>query len=370
MFGSAILDVAIGLIFVFLVISLIITATSELIASWLKWRAKNLEEGIRNLLRDRTSKPDPSAKSDTSAKPDPSAKSDPSAVDIARELYNHPLVDVLSKPGGKPSYIPSRTFALTLLDVLGLNEKAPKTSEDLKTFIDSIPHEALKKSLRVLSEEAEHNLERLKVHIEIWFNNSMDRVSGWYKRKTQFVHVILGIVFAFALNVDTYLIARTLASDSALRASLVAQAQELAKEKPDGTDGKDPKQEIQERIKQLGGLGLPIGWVDSEVEGQRRWPGWVPGKIEIIENENGKPTGKTHWSTRDEWLVMWKNTLRFHIIGWLLTAFASSLGAPFWFDLLNKFMNLRSVGKAPEEKPKDPKKQPKPIGPGETAEKT
>lgn len=345
MFGSAILDVAIGLIFVFLVISLIITAASELIASWLKWRAKNLEEGIRNLLRARTSKSDPPAKP---ASP---------VVDIAEKLYGHPLVDVLSKPGGKPSYIPSRTFALTLLDVLAdLNEKAPKASEDLKGFIDSIPNEDLKKSLRVLSEEAEHNLERLKVHIEIWFNNSMDRVSGWYKRKTQLVHVILGIVFAFSLNVDTLLIGRTLASDSALRASLVAQAQELAKEKPEGTD--DPKKDIQERIKQLGGLGLPIGWTDQPVEGQlRQWPGWIPGKIKM-------PDGKD--STTDQWAEMWKNIFRSNCIGWLLTAFAGSLGAPFWFDLLNRFINLRSVGKAPEEKPKDPKKQPQPMGPGET----
>ena len=358
MFGSAILDVAIGLIFVFLVISLIITAASELISSWLKWRAKNLEEGIRNLLRDRISKPDPSAKSD------PAAKSASSVVDIAKELYKHPLVDVLSKPGGKPAYIPSRTFAVTLLDVLaGLNEKAPKASEDLKAFIDSIPNEDLKRSLRVLSEEAEHNLERLKVHIEIWFNNSMDRVSGWYKRKTQLVHVILGIVFSFALNVDTYLIGRTLASDSALRASLVAQAQELAKEKPGETDGKNPKEEIQKRIKDLEGLGLPIGWDDMEVEGLRRWPGWVPGKIKIKEG-NGE-----HWSTTDEWTTMWKDTFRFHIVGWLLTAFAGSLGAPFWFDLLNKFINLRSVGKSPEEKAKDPKKQPQPMGPGETPDK-
>jgi hypothetical protein len=65
---------------------------------------------------------------------------------------------------------------------------------------------------------------------------------------------------------------------------------------------------------------------------------------------------------------LWGQTLRYHIIGWLLTGFAASLGAPFWFDLLNKFMNLRSAGKAPEEKPKKPKKQPKPLGPGETAE--
>ena len=56
------------------------------------------------------------------------------------------------------------------------------------------------------------------------------------------------------------------------------------------------------------------------------------------------------------------------VAGWLLTAFAVSLGAPFWFDLLNRFINLRVSGKAPEEKPKKPKEVPQPMGPGETAE--
>jgi hypothetical protein len=386
MLGSTILDVAIGLIFVFLVVSIIITAVSELIASALKWRASNLEEGIRNLLEPKLSavreglmwriwnwarnllqsgpsKPDPPPADEAQI----TKSSDP---DIAKELYAHPLVNSLSRPGGKPSYIPSRTFAVSLLDVLAqLNEKAqsekeagavekagnaPSAKEKLEGLIASIPNKDLRDSIRVLSEEADHDLEKLKVHIEIWFNNAMDRVSGWYKRRTQLVHVLLGIVFAFALNVDTFLIAKTLANDSALRDSLVAQAQELAKDKPE--PGKDSKKEIQERIKQLGGLGLPIGWSDEPVEGLREWPGWLPGtKV------------KSHADSNITWGALWWQTLRFHIVGWLLTAFATSLGAPFWFDLLNRFMNLRSVGKSPEEKPKAPKKVPQPMGPGETA---
>jgi len=337
MFGSTILDVAIGLIFVFLVVSIIITAVSELISSGLKWRAKNLEEGIRNLLQPNV------------------AKTTTPAHEIADKIYSHPLVNSLSRPGGKPSYIPSRTFAISLLDALAsANAAAPKAKEDLQGFINSIPNEDLKRALNALSEEAGNDLEKLKENIEIWFNNAMDRVSGWYKRRTQVVHLLLGIVFAFGLNVDTFLIAKTLANDSALRDSLVAQAQELAKDKPE--PGKDAKKEIQERIKQLGGLGLAIGWSDQPVEGLREWPGWLPWtKVKSLADQD------------ITWGDLWAQTLRFHFVGWLLTAFAASLGAPFWFDLLNRFMNLRSVGKAPEEKPKSPKEVPQPMAPGETA---
>ena len=343
MFGSAILDVAIGLIFVFLVMSLIVTAVSELIASKLNLRASNLETGIRNLLH-------PRSNSD-SAKP---------TEDLTKKIFEHPLVNSLSRPGDKPSYIPSRTFALSLIDVISKLDGKALDKTQVKALIDSLPNEELRKSLTVLAEEAEQDLEKLKVNIEVWFNNSMDRVSGWYKRRTQFIHVALGIVFAVALNVDTFLIARTLANDSALRDSLVAQAQELAKTKPEANT--DSKKEIEDRIKQLGGLGLPIGWTDEPVPGLRKWPGWIPGTKESPEPD------KPDFDKPVRWGELWGQTLRYHIVGWLLTGFAASLGAPFWFDLLNKFMNLRSAGKAPEEEPKEPKKQPKPLGPGETAE--
>jgi hypothetical protein len=51
------------------------------------------------------------------------------------------------------------------------------------------------------------------------------------------------------------------------------------------------------------------------------------------------------------------------ILGILLTAIAASLGAPFWFDLLNRFVSIRSTGKAPEERPKGPKEVLQPESP-------
>ena len=50
MFGSTILDVAIGLVFAYLLLSLVVTAGTELLAACLKWRAKNLQKGIQRLL--------------------------------------------------------------------------------------------------------------------------------------------------------------------------------------------------------------------------------------------------------------------------------------------------------------------------------
>src|SRR5438045_6157696 len=100
MFGSTILDAAIGIIFIYLLVSLVISAINELIAAMLKSRAENLSQGIQALLQD------------------------PAQAGWVARLYQHPLIQSLSPPNSKPSYIPSRTFALALLDLI-----APATTD-------------------------------------------------------------------------------------------------------------------------------------------------------------------------------------------------------------------------------------------------
>jgi hypothetical protein len=91
MFNSGILDVVIGVVVVYLQLSLVCTAVNELVALWLGKRAKELEKGIRGLL------------------------TKPELVD---KFYDHPLIKGLQPDGRKPSYIPSRTFSLALMDIV------------------------------------------------------------------------------------------------------------------------------------------------------------------------------------------------------------------------------------------------------------
>jgi hypothetical protein len=314
MFGSTILEVAIGMVFIYLLLSLIITAATELIASYMNWRADNLRKGLQRLL-------------------------DPT---LAQELYNHPLIKNLAKSNRGPSYIPSETFALALIDVIAnLDSATVQGAKDFETLIKSVPSTDVRRVLSLLAAEAGQDGQKLQKNIENWFNNSMDRVAGWYKRKTQAVNVTLAIVLAIALNADSVLIVRSLSNDSALRAALVAQAQELAKTTPAESEKVQPgtnaaADELEKRINKLSGLGLPVGWTDDKSgDASRRWPGWMPSETDT----------KT-------WGVTWSETIRDHFLGWLLTALAVSLGAPFWFDVLNKIITIRSAGKVPEDKTK------------------
>jgi hypothetical protein len=295
MFGSTILDVAIGIVFIYLLVSLVVSAINELIAALLKSRAKNLVKGIQALLQD------------------------PSQTGWVARLYEHPLIESLSPPNSKPSYIPSRTFALALLDLIApATTDGIRTPADLKAGMANLP-EPLQRTLTTLLEESQHDVERLKTQIEIWFNNGMDRASGWYKRKTQWIQFFLGLGLVIFLNVDSVHIGRTLfAINSPLRASLVESAKSFVVQ-PGGTN-----RPIKDVVEAISTVSLPIGWSEFP----------KPDQLPII------------------------------FLGWLITAFAVSLGAPFWFDLLNKFVNVRASGKAPEEGPKSPKEVPVPKQPG------
>jgi len=145
------------------------------------------------------------------------------------------------------------------------------------------------------------DLSALQRGLETWFASGMDRVTGWYKRHTQLVLLLIGVALAFALNADTISIAEYLSLHPTARQTLSAQA----------------VQQIQAGASQL----------QAGPSGNQKATTAVLGVIV------GMPSGGHG--------VVWQ------LIGYLLTACAVSLGAPFWFDLLGKLVALRAAGPAP-----------------------
>lgn len=309
MFGMQILDIAIGLIFIYLMLALTCTAINELIAGWLDRRSKNLIMGIRNLLEDSTAQTNrPASVRDETG--------------IVGRFYSHPLIRSLEERGAPPSYIPSRTFALTLLDLIApANPSGPKTIADIRSALEKLPADSsLRRSLLVLLDESGDDLKRVHANLEIWFNNAMDRVSGWYKKRTQTITFFIAMAVVATVNADTIRISRALSNDDALREALVAQAQEYVKnnQQAGGSTATDsPQKRIEDSVARLDQLGVPLGY------------------------RGDSPVRDFNW-----WLSK--------ILGLMLTAAAASLGAPFWFDLLNKFINVRAAGKSPDEMAKPP----------------
>ncbi len=312
MFGSEVLEVGIGIAFVYLLLSLMCTVLNEWVAGLLAMRSQNLESGIRGLLND------------------------PQGKGLAQQFYDHPLIKALAQPGHKPSYVPSRLFAMALLDTLAPAEKAagPKTLAKARQAVAALPDVHLRKVLLTCLDQAGNNLKLARENVEGWFNDAMDRVSGWYRRKIQLIVLGLALLVTLAVNADTIMIANSLSRDAVLRAAIVAAAQETAKRPfpeiagPAAGEGVTPSRATEAipsltRIAQLRDelqqLQLPIGW-SVEKGDARRLPSDVQG-----------------------WLMK--------VLGLLFTTVAVSLGAPFWFDTLNKLLriNIRAAGNPPAE---------------------
>lgn len=345
MFNSQVLEIAIGLIFVYLIASMLATTVREIIESALKTRAVQLERGLRILL------------------------DDPSGRRTMAALFSHPQIfglfdgvydparltrhwrfwrrDTTTRDGfvvstharrlpfgsSLPSYIPSRNFALALLDLLGRQgTTAPMSSaigapalETLLAHANALTPSRLRDALLVALNEAQGNFDRARTSLEAWFDSNMDRVSGWYKRESQVILLVIGMLTAVAFDIDTIRITRELANNNTVRAEVVLQADALnAKGSGQQALQSDPVALAAARK----GLGDLVGWEGREC------------KI-----GDAKATGRLCLGTA---IAFWRA-----IGGWLLTAVAISLGAPFWFDLLNKIMVVRSTVKPFEKSPSE-----------------
>jgi len=284
MSSSQVLEVGIGLIFVYLLVSTACSGIKELIARLLDMRAKTLEDAIRNML------------------------ADPNNTITKEILQNHLIAGMLPQ-GQKPSYISSRNFALSLFDVIAPAQQGQSFAA-LKAGASKLP-EKMQKTVLGLLESAQGDVNIARQRVENWYDDGMERVSGVYKRRAQIYIAVIGLVLCSALNADTVMIARELWGDQALRTAIVTQAQ--AKTQVSGAcKDKDALTCATDSIRDA--EVPPIGWAGDGVR-----------------------------SVPEGWKWLWK------ILGILISSVAVAMGAPFWFSLLNKVVNLRLTGSPPPD---------------------
>ena len=381
MFGSEALDVGIGIVLLFLFMSLTATAAQEGLEGLLKLRGADLERGIRELLDDPGRRTGfwqriagigsliarPLVRNPESAEP---------AVSLTRTFYQHPFIYALysgqfeSSGRNLPSYIPSSSFAGALLDILARGAVtalpsvtpagAVPTIETLRAKIISLPSERLQRAVLAALDQAGGDLGSVKAELERYFDATMDRVAGWYKRRTQAVLFVLGFAVAASLNVDPLTIAGRLATDKALRAAAVAQAERLTAPTNEAAALPD---ELKTRTlsalrDDIATLGFPIGWQSGAEKGALF--GFVP-KPQACPVLAGGLQADAQRQAREGCEMgvrRWAATL----LGWFVTALATMLGAPFWFDLLNKVMVIRATVK-PHEKSQDEASEDRQIAP-------
>lgn len=415
MLGSAVLDTAIGIVFIFFVISTLCSSTFSFMARITSMRGRLLQQGLLHMLGD----------------------------DIRAEIINHPLVRDVSLTGTRwydrffrmfsgckvqpagggrlvpnpcPAYIPPETFTRALLDLVveaaeekslnsvfsklqkaGLErleeaaqmrirlqinrlldqgeEAALPFVEDLLNRIEerqSLPPDIRLKilddvksccgereNIMVMIEEGIEELalpsrtvDFLRRNIELlqrrrmrdtdftvmanfeafsdtvtsWFNNSMDSLTSIFKTRAQVYLFFISTVVILFFNINAVVIAETLWTQPTIRASIVESAQAASADPSTVTPEDDERSPVEFFEEELAVLGLPIGWTDQELDAANI--GFFPAQVSDPNRE--VPT-------------------RFiNFFGWILTIGAVMFGAPFWYDVLNKIVNLRA-----EVKPKE-----------------
>jgi hypothetical protein len=321
MFDFPALDVAIGLVFVYILLALVCSTVNEAVSTAFGMRARFLQLGLVNIL---------------SASPNPTDEGQAAL----KKLYGHPLIQTLVRPNRGadpaadptaparwwrkppyPSYLPSRTFVAALTDLArdttDWRAQAPPAEaeaavarmeaagKELERTIASIPNTKLSEALLAVYRSAGSDASRFQHAAEQWFDDAMERVSGWYKRRVQLFLFVIATVIVVALNADSLTTGRVLWRDDAVRAAVVKQAEAAAAD--------DNQTDVDKAVKEL---DLPLGWQLST--------GDEPTEI-----------------PNDPLSIVAK------LVGLALTIGAVMLGAPFWFDLMSKVMRVRSTGAPP-----------------------
>ena len=224
---------------------------------------------------------------------------DPHFNALARDLYAHALVNPhddgrsasAQSLAAKPSYIEPKNFAIALIDQL---QTIPGNFIQLGRDIDAVSDPQIRRVLQGMYQRANGDLASFHESVAGWFDSAMERVSGAYKRRALLVSLLLSLLLAVLLNIDSIHLFRSLWQHPALAAHLSA----------------GPAVVDQRVLDAL--WSLPIGWTD------------FPPRFD--------------------------DALLLRVAGWLITASTALFGAPFWFDLLQRAVQIRGTGAKPEEK--------------------
>ncbi len=170
-----------------------------------------------------------------------------------------------------------------------------------------MPDSQLKAALNALCNESCESIAELEKKISNWFDNGMDRISGWYRRRVQMWSILIAAIVVIGFNVDCLEMATKLYKDAGLRSTLTVHAQTATM-----------TASSQELLNSMG--ALPVGW------GEAPWNTWL----------------KKSGSVFTIWIAS-------KVLGFIMSIAAVTLGAPFWFDLLSLLMSVRLAGGKPNK---------------------
>ncbi|MBC7777112.1 MAG: hypothetical protein H7246_16890, partial [Phycisphaerae bacterium] len=197
------IEICIGIIFIYLLLSLIATILMELIAGYTAHRGRMLKQGIKELL---------DQKSDA----------------LSTMFFSSPLFKQLKKAEGTlPSYISSNRFWDIIFQYISKGVNGEIKIENLEAQVkENLPEGDFKETILLYIKKADGKMDKLQKLLNQWYEECMDGLSGWYKRRTQTFLLALGFSIAAIFNANTIKIYQVLNSDDDTRAAIVKMAED------------------------------------------------------------------------------------------------------------------------------------------------
>jgi hypothetical protein len=302
------LDAFIGLAFVFLTLSLVVTSLGETLSQALHLRGNILAIAVERLVSDQ----------------------------FVKSFYAHPLVQALQKDDGrKPSYIPDRVFADAFADLLlsgqlaNLRTNPAAFDREINAAWPKIADPSLAVTLQGFWRGSDYDIDAFLQRLMTWFNDTAERSTGWFKRRLNRWLLALGFAVAIVFNVNAIDVYRTLSSNDALRTEYVQKAVDVTTQQLSDTKAVCSKYQIQPADCDALSLAKAV----------------APDIVPLVGWSTKSPVVANVWvpitsGTDRKWAAIFASALGV-LLGWIMTAVALSLGAPFWFDILQRLVNLR-----------------------------
>jgi hypothetical protein len=343
------LDILIGLTIVLLALSMAVTMITQAVTTVLNSRGRHLRRGLVDLLQQLdpalTETLSRSVATGILTHPLVSGSNTPVAAGSPLEAVTS-MIDRIRRSIGGPrlgNVVHREEFTKLLMALAAGQGTGQLESAAQAALVNALkengvdnPEQKLKdirqaalrleKSAPELSHMARQNIAILEAaesdfvaKIHNWFDQTMDRTSQRFTASTRAITFIGAFLVAFGLQVDTPALVNRLAADEKLREQFVTEAKALYADQK-ATD-EAAKQKAQ---------GTPAPAVPPDAEEMAR-------KYRVFLATNGLITFP---SVGQKWIEGYRNV---NVFGVLMTALLLSLGAPFWYSLLGRLLQLRSV---------------------------
>ncbi|MEP6606413.1 MAG: hypothetical protein ABJA60_09910, partial [Nitrosospira sp.] len=340
---------------IYLALALACTAIVEALAAGMNVRSKNLDCALKEFLAGKLR--------DDQA--------------FLRAFYTHPLVLALKKESnGVPSYIPPQVVGQVVYALVTGDDSSVSLKDAVARLPGTVKDNRIKGLLTTLIVQVNEDADKFRKAVEVHFDAAMDRASGWVKRHQQTVAILVAFIFVASANVDTFDLANRLSTDTEFREKQVKLAEQLlAKYQPphlaSGTTAESigaenrPAPPAAADVPALPPLvgsanaatateanAVRDARANAREEAEQKFTTALHEIDGIKRNlqSGGIALGWDTWTWTFEWKPKAFQEIVFKLAGLLITMFAVALGAPFWFDVLQRFMQVRQTGVSPREK--------------------